>query len=240
MSPSIARSRVYLKVDRVAADICEAARTVSVSDLHESMGGSAGQQAMMEPEMRPLIARLRVAGPAITARCAPGDNLMMHRALYLAQKGDVLVVQAPGGGAQWGDVAARYALGKALAGIVVDGFIRDTDELAEMRSPVWYTAISPSSPRKMGHGLVNAPIVCAGARVEPGDLVVADGDGVIVIPKAVARDVVSRARERMQREEGQRARIDAGEHPWHLHGGADNYAKMDVEEIDAPWRPADK
>jgi 4-hydroxy-4-methyl-2-oxoglutarate aldolase len=233
----MARSRVYLQVDRVAAEVCAAARTVSVSDLHESMGAVAGRQTMMASTMRPLIPRLRIAGPAVTALCAPGDNLMMHRALYLAQQGDVLVVRAPEGGAQWGDIAARYAIYKGLQGVVVEGYIRDTDELAELRSPVWYTAIGPSTPRKSGHGLVNAPIVCAGARVEPGDLVVAGGDGVIVVPKAMAPDVVARARARMEREEGQRALIDAGEHPWHLHGGADHYARMDVEEIDAPWRP---
>ena len=91
----------------------------------------------------------------------------------------------------------------------------------------------------MGAGLVNAPIVCAGARVEPGDLVVADGDGVIVVPKARAADAVAKARSRAEREQAQRGRIDAGEHPWHLHGGADHYARIEVEEIDAPWRPTD-
>lgn len=82
---------------------------------------------------------------------------MMHRALYLARKGDVLVVQAPDGGAQWGDIAGFYARQKGLAGIIVDDYIRDTDELAAMRSPVWSTLIGPSSPQKNGHGLVNAP-----------------------------------------------------------------------------------
>jgi 4-hydroxy-4-methyl-2-oxoglutarate aldolase len=235
----MSRSKVYLQVDRVAAEVCAAARTASVSDLHEAMGGVEGRQALMSPAMRPLVPRLRIAGPAVTAYCSPGDNLMMHRALYLAREGDVLVVAAPNSGAQWGDVAGRYAIRKGLQGIVVDGFIRDTDDLAEMRSPVWYTAISPSSPQKAGQGLVNAPIVCAGARVEPGDLVVADGDGVIVIPRARAPEAVAGACERMRRENAQWARIDAGEHPWHLHGGADNYARIDVEEIDAPWRPSE-
>lgn len=233
----MARAKVYLQVDRVAAEVCAAARTVSVADLHEALGPIEGRQAMMSPAMRPLVPRLRIAGPAVTAFCAPGDNLMMHRALYLAREGDVLVVQAPDSGAQWGDVAGRYAIRKGLQGIVVEGYIRDTDELAEMRSPVWFTAISPSSPRKVGPGLVNAPIACAGARVEPGDLVVADGDGVIVVPRARAAEAVARARERMEREEAQRARIDAGEHPWHLHGGAEQYARIEVDEIDEPWRP---
>jgi 4-hydroxy-4-methyl-2-oxoglutarate aldolase len=230
-------SKVYLKVDRVDAALCAAARSVSVSDLHEAMGSAEGRAAMMSPQMRPLLRGLRVAGPAVTAACSPGDNLMMHRALSLARAGDVLVVRAPDGGAQWGDIAAYYAKKLGLAGIVVEGYVRDTDELSEMGSPVWSTLIGPSSPQKTGYGLVNGPIVCAGARVEPGDLVVADGDGVIVIPRATAGAVLERAQQRMSREQGQRAEIDAGKRPWELHGGAESYAKLDIEEIDAPWQP---
>jgi 4-hydroxy-4-methyl-2-oxoglutarate aldolase len=233
----MANSRVYLQVERVDAVTCAAAGRVSVADLHEAMGGVAGRQGMMAPEMRPLIRGLRIAGPAVTAFCAPGDNLMMHRALYLAREGDVLVVQAANGGAQWGDLAGQYAKKKGLAGIIVDGYIRDTDELAAMGSPVWSTRIGPSSPQKSGHGLVNAPVICAGARVEPGDLVVADGDGVIVVPRRDAAATVERARQRMQREEAHRPEIEAGKHPWDLHGCAQNYSKLGVEEIDGPWRP---
>lgn len=231
------RAKVYLQVDRVDAQTCALARGVSVADLHESLGGIAGRAATMTPAMRPLVPGLRIAGPAVTAWCPPGDNLMMHRALYLAQKGDVLVVQAPEGGAQWGDMAGLYAKTKGLEGIVVDGFIRDTDDLAAMRSPVWSTAIGPSSPQKSGAGLANAPIACGGVRVEPGDLVVADGDGVIVVPRAHAPAVVERARARMAREEAARREIAAGKHPWFLHGCEENYRKLDVEEIDGPWRP---
>lgn len=231
------RSKVYLKVDRVDAKTCELAAGVSVADLHEAMGGVAGRLGMMAPAMRPLVPGLRIAGPAVTAFCSPGDNLMMHRALYLAQEGDVLVVSAPDSGAQWGDMAALYARGKGLAGIVVDGRIRDTNELMELRSPVWSTLIGPSSPQKSGHGLVNAPIVCVGVRVEPGDLVAADGDGVIVVPRSQAADVVARARARMEREEAGRQEILAGKHPWFLHGCEENYRKLDVEEIDGPWKP---
>jgi 4-hydroxy-4-methyl-2-oxoglutarate aldolase len=134
-------------------------------------------------------------------------------------------------------VAAYYAIQKGLAGIVVDGYIRDTDELREMRSPVWATKIGPSSPQKVGHGTVNAPVVCAGVQVLPGDLIVADGDGVLVLPRADAPAIVARALERTRREAGQRGEIDAGGHPWHLHGAAANYEKMDIEEIDAYWKP---
>jgi 4-hydroxy-4-methyl-2-oxoglutarate aldolase len=234
------RSRVYLQVQRVDAAVCKSAQGISVSDLHEAIGGAAAHAATMSPQMRPLLKGVRIAGPAVTALCAPGDNLMMHRALDLAREGDVLVVQAQQSGAQWGDVAAYYAKKKRLAGVVVDGYIRDTDELARMGSAVWSTLIGPSSPTKTGHGLVNAPIACAGVRVEPGDLIAADGDGVIVIPRRRAHAVVQRARERTAREEAQHAQIDAGGRPWELHGAAQGYAKLAVDEIDAPWRPEDE
>jgi 4-hydroxy-4-methyl-2-oxoglutarate aldolase len=230
------KSTVYLQVDRVDEATCAAAAGTSVADLHEALGSAAGRIATMGPAMRPLVQGIRIAGPAVTAFCAPGDNLMMHRALYLAQKGDVLVVQAPESGAQWGDMAALYARVKGLAGIVVDGYIRDTDELVAMRSPAWATKIGPSSPQKSGYGMVNAPILCCGVRVEPGDLVVADGDGVIVVPKRDAAATVARALERTRHEDAARADIEAGRHLWFMHGCDKNYEKLNVEEIDGPWR----
>ena len=229
--------RVFLKVRRTDPAVCALAAQSTVSDLHEALGSPACRMQTMAPAMRPILDGVRIAGPAVTAWCPPGDNLMMHRALSLARAGDVLVVAAPEGGAQWGDVAAWYALRLRLAGIVVDGCIRDLDALRAMHSPVWATRIDPSSPRKEGRGLVNAPVVCAGVRVEPGDLVVADGDGVIVVPRADAAAIVARAVERTRREGRERADIDAGGTPWDLHGGAANYAKLDIEEIDHPWEP---
>jgi len=231
------KSIVYLKVNRVDADLCALARQVSVSDLHEAMGGIAGRLATMGPYMRPLLPGVRIAGPAVTAFCEPGDNLMMHRALYLAQAGDVLVVQCPESGAQWGDMAAFYAKVKGLQATIVDGFIRDTDDLLAMQSPVWATKIGPSSPEKLGHGTVNAPIVCDGVTVYPGDLVVADGDGVIVIARKDAAEVVHKALAKKHNEDAVRLDIEAGQHPWHLHGCAQNYAALDVTEIDDVWHP---
>lgn len=187
--------------------------------------------------MRPVNRGIRIAGPAVTASSAPADNLMMHRSLFLARKGDVLVVQTAGVGAQWGDIAALYAKHNGLEGVVVDGYVRDSDALESMRFPAWSTLIGPSSPDKKGHGTANAPIVCDGVLVEPGDLVVADGDGVVVIPRAEAAEVVARAKQRMAREQELLAAIQSGEHPWNFIGAAGYYAKLDVEEIDGPWRP---
>jgi 4-hydroxy-4-methyl-2-oxoglutarate aldolase len=231
------RSRVFLRVERVDPAVCAAAARCAVADLHEAMGGAAARRATMSPAMRGLAAGRRIAGPAITAACAPADNLMMHRALRLAEAGDVLVVAAPLGGAQWGDMAERYAQAKRLAGVVVDGFVRDVDALATLGANVWCTRIGPSAVRKLGHGSVNAPIVCDGVTVMPGDLVVADGDGVIVVPKAVAATVVERALARTANEAAHIAEIAAGRHLWDIHRCDAGYAKLAVEEIDAPWRP---
>jgi len=233
----MSRSRVFLQVERADRSVCTSARASSASDLHEAMTAlSISGGGVMDPAMRPLDRGLRIAGPAVTAFCVPGDNLMMHRALYLAQPGDVLVVQAGPAGAQWGDLATQYAKRKGMEGVVVEGFIRDTDFIDSMRFPVWSTLVGPSSPTKDGHGTVNAPVVCGGVRVEPGDLVVADGDGVVVIPRRNAAEVVAQAGKRTQREDQLGAAIHGGAHLWHLIGAAESYNKLDVEEINAPWR----
>lgn len=233
----MSESKVWLRVNRVAAAVCESAARTSVADLHESMGPVAGRAGLMSPRMRPLVRGLRIAGPAVTAFVAPADNLMMHRALVLAQPGDVLVVVSPSetSGAQWGDVAARYAQAKGLAGVIVQGCIRDTDVLEAMRFPVWATAISPAHPDKRGHGLVNAPVCCDGVTVCPGDLVVADGDGVLVVPRRDAADVVQRALARMQGEDETARKIAAGAAPWELSGAAASYAAMNIREVDAAY-----
>ena len=231
------QSIVHLQVDRVPAALCEAARTVSVSDLHEAMGVAPARRALMSSRMRPLNRGLRISGPAVTAYCGPGDNLMMHRALYLAKPGDVLVVvcQSEGSGAQWGDVAARYALQKGLAGVIVQGSIRDTDILEELRFPVWATAISPIRPEKRSHGAVNVPVACDGVIVNPGDLIVADGDGVLSIPRADVEATIAGARDRMTREDRLVEAIQGGEHLWDLIKIQPSYDALGVREIDASY-----
>lgn len=229
-------SKVYLKVNRVAADIVAQAREVTVSDLHEAMG-PAGRAALMGPRMRPIQQDARIAGPAVTAYCWPGDNLMMHRALSLAQPGDVLVVvcRSELSGAQWGDVATRYALQKGLAGVVVQGCVRDVDQVRALGFPVWATHIWSMHPDKAGHGTVNAPVVCEGVDVHPGDLVLADGDGVVAVPRGEAAAAVAAAQARMRKEDAAAEAVRGGASVWELSGAAASYARMDVREIDAAW-----
>lgn len=230
-------SKVYLKVNRVDADVVRQACDVSVADIHEAMG-VAGRSALMGPRMRPLReGQPRIAGPAVTAYCWPGDNLMMHRALYLAQPGDVLVVvsQAELSGAQWGDLATRYALQKGLAGVVVQGCVRDIDQVRELGLPVWSTSIWPIHPDKGGHGSVNAPVVCEGVLVRPGDLIVADGDAVICVPRDGAADVLAAAHARMRREDEAAEKLKSGASVWELSGAAQSYAKLGIVEVDGAY-----
>jgi 4-hydroxy-4-methyl-2-oxoglutarate aldolase len=230
-------SQVYLKVRRVDASTVEKARDVTVADIHESMG-IRGRSALLGARLRPIReGQPKIAGPAVTAFCWPGDNLMMHRALYLAQPGDVLVVvcQAELSGAQWGDLATRYALQKGLAGVVVQGCVRDVDQVRALGFPVWSTHIWPIHPDKCGHGFVNAPVVCEGVEVRPGDLIVADGDAVICIPRDDADQVVTAALAKMRKEDEAAEKVRAGGAVWDLSGAAAIYAGMEVQEIDAAF-----
>ena len=227
-------SKVFLKVNRVEADVVAQARDVTVADIHEVMG-QQGRTNLMSARMRPLKDGQKIAGPAVTAFCAPGDNLMMHRALYLSQRGDVLVVvcQAELSGAQWGDLATRYALQKGLAGVVVQGCARDVDQVRALGLPVWSTHIHPIHPDKSGHGFVNTPVVCEGVSVCPGDLIVADGDGVISVPRRDAARVIAAAQGKMRKEDEAAEAVRGGAHVWNLSGAAAIYATMNIEEVDA-------
>lgn len=229
-------SKVFMKVNRTPADVVAQAREVTVADIHESMG-PLGRVQLMSSRMRPLTPGQKMAGPAVTAFCWPGDNLMMHRALYLAAPGDVLVVvcQAELSGAQWGDLATRYALHKGLAGVVVQGCARDVDQVRALGLPVWSTHIHPIHPDKSGHGFVNTPVVCEGVNVCPGDLMVADGDGVIAVPRADAARVIAAAQAKMRKEDEAAEKVRAGAAVWDLSGAAAIYARMEIDEIDAAW-----
>jgi 4-hydroxy-4-methyl-2-oxoglutarate aldolase len=225
---------VYRRVLRPKRKLVERAAALRVSDLYETLENR--DAAMMSNRMRPLVNGLRIAGPAVTAHCAPGDNLMMHKALLLAEPGDVLVVA--GGepsGAQWGYLAALYAEQKGLAGVVVHGAIRDVDVLRERHYPVWCTEISPAHPEKRAGGSVNAPAMCAGVRVCPGDIVCADGDGVLVLPHAHAQAAIEQAEARQGREEQAAEAILAGRSLFELHDLAAAFAQSGAREIDDAW-----
>ena len=232
---------IYKRIGRPDAALVARARACAMSDLYEALDAARRDSALMRSSVRPLATGVRIAGPAVTARCAPRDNLMMHRALALAEAGDVLVVEAQApSGAQWGMLAAVYAEEKKLAGVVVDGCIRDADNLRERRYPVWYTEISPAHPTKQGRGSVNVPIVCGGVEVRPGDVICADGDGVLVLRAIELATAVARAEARGKREHEDIATIKAGHSLLEIHDLARPLAASGVCEVDGIWDPRKK
>jgi 4-hydroxy-4-methyl-2-oxoglutarate aldolase len=232
MDPDI----IFRRIRRPIAALTRRAANLAMSDLYEALPAFERDAKLMSQRMRPLNRGLRIAGPAVTARCAAGDNLMMHRALLLAEPGDVLVVAAADRpSAQWGTLAALYAERKGLAGVIVDGCIRDTDALIERRYPVWSTSISAAHPEKSGPGAVNVPIVCDGVVVRPGDLICADTDGVLVIPPSLLADAVAKAEDGAGREAAAAAAIADGTSLFELHGLDDALRRCGIIELDQAW-----
>jgi 4-hydroxy-4-methyl-2-oxoglutarate aldolase len=216
--------------------VAEAAK-YAIADLHESLGAVQGRMALMSARMRPLLDGRRISGAAVTSHNFPGDNLMIHVALNVAQRGQILVLANGGGtqGALWGDVACTFAAKKGIAGVIADGPVRDVEALRRMKFPVWSTSISPSHPEKRGPGSVNVPIVADGVLVEPGDVIVADDDGVLVIPQAHLARAVEGARARAAKEVAIRARIEAGESLFEILNMEAAVRAADIEQVDKTW-----
>jgi 4-hydroxy-4-methyl-2-oxoglutarate aldolase len=166
----------------------------------------------MDSAIKPLDARVRVAGPAFTVDSAPADNLMIQYAVSIARPGDVLVVDAKGfaeAGA-WGDVLSLYAQRVGIAGLVIDGGVRDSQEIIAMGFPVFSRSLSIKGTGKFHPGRVNVPVICAGVTVHPGDIIVGDADGVVVVPAADLHRAVQLAEEREAKEDAIRTELMRG------------------------------
>ena len=163
--------------------------------------------------MRPIYPGAQIAGPAVTVLAQPGDNWMIHVAVEQCQKGDVLVVgcTADNTDGMFGELLATGLRARGVKGLVIDAGCRDVKALTEMDFPVWSRAISAKGTVKSTLGAVNVPVVCAGVNVEPGDAVVADDDGVVVVPKRYAVETAQKAQKRADDEDGKRRRWEAGE-----------------------------
>ena len=231
------KSVIYRRIPRPDPELVVRAAKFGVADLHEGLGEIAGRMGLMSPQMRPLAPGQKLCGPAVTAWNFPGDNLAIHAALWVAEAGDVLVLTNGGGaqGALWGDVACTYAQHKGLAGTVVHGAMRDCDAIRELGYPVWSTAVSVEHPKKRGPAAVNVPIVADGVSIEPGDLVVGDADGVLVIPRALIEQTVTRAEARAAAEVQFRNRITEGEVLFEILGMDRIVADLGIEIRDGTF-----
>jgi regulator of RNase E activity RraA len=200
--------RVLASPPRVSDELLERFRGLASSNVADAMGRFGFMDAGMQSR-----SGLALCGLAVTAQCRPADNLMVHKALQVAKPGDIVVVSTCGNttSAVFGELMCHTASAAKLGGIIVDGAIRDVEGIKRLAFPAYSRAVCPGSCDKDGPGEINVPVSCGGTVVAPGDIIVGDADGIAVVPRESAAEVLARVVQLMDRESKRIAEIDAGQ-----------------------------
>ncbi len=221
---------VVTAIARPDPEVVAGLAAAGVATVHEA----AGRIGLLDPGIRPVQSGARVAGPAVTVLCAAGDNIMIHAAVEVVRPGDVVVVATttPSTDGMVGELLATSFMARGCRALVIDAGVRDVADLREMGFAVWSRAVHAQGTVKGTAGSVNLPLTIGGMTVAPGDVVVADDDGVMILPRERADRVLALARERLAREEAKRARLQAGETSLDLDGLRERLLGMGVRWVE--------
>jgi 4-hydroxy-4-methyl-2-oxoglutarate aldolase len=226
--------KIIRRIARADSAAVKALGNAGVATVHEAQG----RTGLMRPNMRPIYPTAKVAGTAVTVSIPPGDNLMIHASIEVCQPGDVLVV-APTSectDGYFGELLGVSCQAHGIAGLIIDAGVRDTAELAALNFPVWSKAVSSQGTVKNVPGDVNIPVVCAGTLVNPGDVIIGDADGVVVVAREAAEQVAKASQERLAKEEKSRERLRKGELGLDFYGLRDKLKELGVEFVDEAER----
>jgi 4-hydroxy-4-methyl-2-oxoglutarate aldolase len=225
VKPTIVR-----RIGRADAQVVRTLGDLGVATVHEAQG----RTGLLRPYLRPIYPSAKAAGSAMTISSQPGDNLMIHAAMELCQPGDVLVVTTTSESTDgmFGELLAVSARAHGVVGLIIDAGVRDVADLTAMEFPVWSKAISAQGTVKNTAGSINVPVVCAGASIRPGDVIVADVDGVVVVSREAAADVARLGRERVAKEQQTRERLRKGELGLDFYGLRAKLTELGVRYVD--------
>lgn len=225
------RNVIIRTIERADPATVSGLGAAGVATVHEAQG----RTGLMDPGIRPIQRGSRVGGPAVTVSSHPGDNMMIHAAVEMVQPGDIVVVSttSPSSDGMFGELLATSLHAHGCGGLVIDAGVRDVAELNEMGFPVWTRAIHAQGTVKATAGSVNVPIVCGGTGVAPGDVIVADDDGVVVVPRLDAPAALEAAATRLATEEKTRERLAAGELGVDFYGLRERLIELGAEYLDS-------